>query len=360
MPYLRKKSGYIMFYVLMIGFIIIIFLTLLYSIFGISISNLMTNLGQSNLDLKAKNILNYTYNLYLNDSLDSEILAERDYFDKQISSYKKDFTQILDQVDNKNLVYVFHPYQEEQSFINLKTNELYDNNINEIESFKIYWNIKEKLEGTESLEIQAEHKKYNPIEREEESELKITMIRKKAGTYVQKCFYTDNPDIGDKTAVGDFSDLFVNSLDLSENLFKRHSDCTNDLAEDLLKNPPLEEDRFYGDSLFNIDGTLDLKNNTYILIIEPKSDKITHIRVNAIGNNSYIPTVNLYQKLIPKSSGIKEYQQTKFIIPYYLEDLGILSYPYTYQGEDLGVEDINKLNFQLIIKDLTLNCLGNC
>ncbi len=307
---LLKQNGGILLYVFILGVIMLTFISLLATLFSssvVNVKNIQDFIGRTQ---KAENIFNNAVERYKNDQNDYEMYLKQEDFEHSLTQYKKDQTVFLHSStdDKKDYIWSFNDTQREIAFIkeDSVTGEdvFFDNKLDEIKSFKIYWNMKTDISNPEIS-------KYNPMQRVENAHLRITLekVGKVGLENSKRCFNTNNSVVIDHITIQSediFEDVFNNALIIDESYFKSFTlsdDCTKipDYVGDLEGDPPIFPDP-YEPPLLNGNNPLDFNNYGYTLTIEVLSGE-TSVRVNAVGNNGYIPTDYLDVEVIPEKEG---------------------------------------------------------
>ncbi|MBT4936635.1 hypothetical protein HON22_01845 [Candidatus Peregrinibacteria bacterium] len=302
---LKSSKGGILLYVVIISAIVSMMVFMISVLFGSAtrsskdIKNFITK------DYKSDNIITNTESRYKNDPSDVNIFLKQSNFLHQATQYKNDYTVFLNsqKVSEKSWTLPFKKAQRERPFVSSSAGVLYDNKLDTLRSFKIYWNMKNTAD-TDEL------KKYNPMKRIEASNLRITLT-KTGPQNSTRCFNTNNADVISDIGIdgGDsLASLFLNEITIKESYFKSatlSADCskTPDYVGDPLANPAIAPDPFEP-PLLNNDGILplDFENYTFALKVEAL-DSAGHVRVQALGNNGFIPTNELEILVEPEREG---------------------------------------------------------
>ena len=290
-----KNSGVVLIYVVVIGAIMTLFISVFIITFNGSIKSMKEIKNQFHMNFMKEDLVTITTERYKQDTNDSKIYKKYENIEHSATRYKKDETIFLSSglSNEKNHIWNFHKNQRELPLIDLNTETFIDNKIDLIKTFKVYWNMKDDL-------TQDDIKKYNSMQRQENASLRITLTRKGIDSST-RCFNTTNADVSPHILVqgGDeFENIFNNTLIVKEEYFKSATltdDCTKtpDYIGDLLADPIVYPDPFEP-LLLNNNGirTLDFENNHYTLKIQALTGE-TNVRVIASGNNGYIPTNTL-------------------------------------------------------------------
>ncbi|PCI25067.1 hypothetical protein COB57_02500 [Candidatus Peregrinibacteria bacterium] len=301
---MKKNIGGILVYVLMIGFIMMFFLSLLFEIFGVALEESRNSSRYLQNQFLQQNIFENSLARYKKLYTDFSIYTQQDGQEHSISRFQNDLTPFLNShiADESKIRLEFHKNQREIPFmytdVDTGNSVMSHNSLSLIKTFKISWNIDHAVESADKL-------RYNPLSRIESADLRITMIRQGAVGAVM-CFNTTNADVAADIVVnGNFKQSFVVKESYFRSASTGNADCTAVLEGDALATPPVAEDQYFGKTILNNDGAnvLDFSNNSYVLIIEALTGS-THVRVNDNGGNAgYIPTSYIDFSLTPEKDG---------------------------------------------------------
>lgn len=302
---LQNNTGGILLYVIIISTIIGVLVFLVSILFSSAARSSQDIKNFIHKDFKSENIISNTQSRYKNDPQDINISLSQSNFQHQATQYRNDWTLFLNSQKTleKSQSLDFKKAQRERPFPNSNTGLMYNNQLDTVRSFKVYWNMKNTVDNDEL-------KKYNPMKRAENSNLRITLT--KTGTENStRCFNTNNADVTPDVGIdgGDtLSSVFLNEIIIKESYFKSatlSSDCTKvpDYVGDPLATPAIPPDPFEP-ALLNSDGILplDFENHVYTLTVEAL-DSASHIRIQALGNNGFIPTNELEIFVEPEGGG---------------------------------------------------------
>jgi hypothetical protein len=284
---IKNTFGGILLYVMILGMIIASSLALSSIFFGNTITQTLDFMSFDQKDLKKENIVISVITQFAeNEDYDTIVpLSQNDFV---ATRFTKEFTPYL-YADTSSYEFVFHQNMRESLRYHPITKEELLNDLDSIQGFIVYWNMKDSFtEGVESEEDITTLRAYNSLSQEQNADIKIFMQKKWAHNdevFSEKCFLSS--DVLDPPFSGEFSGVFKNSLLLKESYFKRSSDCISPLEGDALSDPIVLPDPYFGTNIFLDDALtpLDFENFSYVLRIESLAGD-THIRVTAIGNGS--------------------------------------------------------------------------
>lgn len=367
----KNIQGGVLIFVMVLSFIIILFIALLLTLYGDSVSHVKVVRDALYNDYKSSNMAIYTKAAYLDDSELQDAYAKKSGVDHYLTRYFNNYTKTLHAgINTLDKYYIeFNKSFREATFTNPETGALHLNNLDDIKNFKVYWNMKSDWTEASPTDDLVDFKKYNPQKRTESSDIRITLVKYGNSTYAVKCFLSSNSDIVSTAASGQYDSVFNNSITIDESYFKRSIDCTTTLDAVPGGSPPYDQDDPYKNELMlNANGVavLDFNNYSYLLLVEPVSG-VTTVRTVAIGNNGgdasidgYTPTPYLNINIYPETSA-KFFESNEFIGSY--GSVAATSFgSVTYQSNTINSDSqvTNEEVLDLLYDHFVNTCAGNC